>query len=184
MSQKTKVRIQRADNTKDYYKHLHIQVLGDKFHSVSSSGLEVIGTLTWQGDSQYGWYGMKLSVECDPCESFKLKWMAKISELIRAHGCEEKPEDVLKAISAEEYKYWRGIYMPLSDNGKNVYNVMVNGSVYTSIVALSEKEAIRKANRLKLSREFSIELQHSNLQLDKGDISIELKQVFAELQPL
>jgi hypothetical protein len=54
MNKNVKVRIQRNDHPRDYYKHLIVQILDVRFPGISSS-LELIGTISWQGDSTHVW---------------------------------------------------------------------------------------------------------------------------------
>lgn len=175
MNKNVKVRIQRNDHPRDYYKHLIVQILDVKFPGISSS-LEVIGIVCWQGDSTHGWYGMRLSAECEISNIHQLTKMAKIGERIKGSrsSINDSPEDVLKVLQAEEYKHVFGMYIPLSDRGKNVYNVIQNNSLWTRIVATDELSALKTAKKLKLPGVIRLEIEHENLQLDAGDISIEM----------
>ena len=175
MNKNVKVRIQRNDHPRDYFKHLIVQILDTRFPGISSS-MEVIGSVSWQGDSTHGWYGMRLNVECDISNIHQITKMAKIAKRIRESrsSINDSPQEVLKAIQADEHKHVLGLYIPLSNNGKNVYNVINDNSLWTRIVASDEKAALKKAKKLNLSGDVRVEIEHENLQLDAGDISIEM----------
>jgi hypothetical protein len=119
---------------------------------------------------------MRLSVECEITSIHQLTKMAKIGERIRETrtAVNDTPQEVLKAIQADEHKHVFGMYIPLSDKGKNVYNVIQNNSLWTRIVAADEQSALKKAKKLKLPGVIRLEIEHENLRLDAGDISIEM----------
>lgn len=140
---KTKIRTQESESInvghKDY-KHLHIQILTERYKGARY--LEPIGEITFQytvGDpDNYGWYGMRFKIDTDKTEY--IKKMAKLAEFIKQNrsGHSVQPDEIKRLIGAEEHIHFDQEFIPITDKGKNIYKVIIEGSLYDKITAPNE----------------------------------------------
>jgi hypothetical protein len=101
--------------------------------------------MTWQGDTTHGWYGMRFNVEVEPHDHQYLLAMYKLACYINERAIEKSPIEVLGIIGADEHVSDYGMYIPITDNGKYVYDVKRQGEscTYTRITAINEVMAFR-----------------------------------------
>ena len=67
----------------------------------------------------------------------------------------------------------------MTENGQNVYEVIRNNDVWSRFVASDAKGAMKQAKKLKLAGEITISLRHERLQMDSGDITLEVEKLIA-----
>lgn len=156
---KTAVRVQEFKSDVQGIGIGTIQILDKQY---KESRLEPIGHIQFQRNLADGingeWYGLRYVVDTN--NSSDLRKMNKIADKVIAK-CKElgksswemQPVDVLDALNAERYGVFKSEFHLLSDKGKNLYDVMLNGSVYTRVVGADEKEATKAMKKLKLTRE-------------------------------
>lgn len=105
-----------------------------------------IGTLRWQGDSKYGWYGLRYEVSASANEYKNLFELYKVASYIQERTTyKSTPQEVMAIIGGEEYVYIHGDYISIRDNGKQLYDVINNRTnvLQTRITAANELMALR-----------------------------------------
>lgn len=137
----TNVRIHRSKNS-GQFEHLTMDVLMKPKHS---SYFRPIGTITWQGDTQYGWYALRFNVNAEINSNKDLLDMYKLSCYVKDRVKDESPQEVMGIMGGVEHFYTYGRYVSIQEHGKQMYEVRRNGdaSLYTTIIAANDVMADR-----------------------------------------
>jgi len=163
----------------DYYKHFKIDVLNNRY--ANSSYYEVAGSITFQSDNEKmddpeyikKWYGRSFRIETNEIDH--ISYMLKIAKHIdKSCYYDVQPEELLKVIGAEEYVIHYHEFVPLSNNGMNLYDIVDfdrdTGNVWTriycanDIIAQKETELLSKKN----NTSYTFKLKESNVQLQSN----------------
>lgn len=125
------------NGTDGKFQFMHIQILdGQNENNLTPIG-EIIFQMTVGDPKGYRWYGIQYYVKTDKFEH--LKKMAKLAEFIRKNSnWDSQPDEIKHLIGAQEHIHFEGMFIPVSDNGKNIYKVMENGEYYTNIIAVND----------------------------------------------
>jgi hypothetical protein len=144
---KTKIRVQEF--SKAPYGHMSIQILAPRYRD--SVFLEPIGQITFQRNiNESNWYGMRFVIETDKVAP--IKKMAVLAAFIKKNSeWSAQPKEIMHLIGAEEHVIFESEFIPVSDKGKNLYNVILNGGLYSRIVAANEIIAQKALAKLKLN---------------------------------
>ena len=118
--------------------------------------MDCVGMITFQSnvnDSKSEWYGKRFEVETDKLD--KLVAFTKIIKKIE-NGVQywfAQPSEIisfLDSIGAKEVNYFLGQLVLTSDEGKMMFAIYSDDTLYKFIIANEVKEAVRKANKLNL----------------------------------
>ena len=140
---KTKIRTQESqihsDITRSLYKHMHIQILTERYKGARY--LEPMGEITFQltvGDPDQRWYAMNFVINTSNVEYIeKMAKLAKFIKQNRSHH-DAQPDEIKQLIGAEEHVHFDGEFVPVSDKGKKIFKVIKAGSLYDKITAANE----------------------------------------------
>ena len=150
---KTAIRIQQHQD--NGYNHMTFQILDMTFAGTISS----IGHISFQqsaGEGENHWYGLTYNVKTSK-EGDLLK-MAKLAKLInKSSSWNAQPDEIKKIIGAEEYVVYNHDFYPVSANGQNLYNLMMNGQLYSRVYARDDKEAQKKAKKKHTTEAIQVE---------------------------
>ena len=148
---KTAIRIQQYQE--NGYNFMTFQILDLTFFGLPSS----IGYIRFQQTKGRDcWYGMTYNVETS--REIDLLKMAKLAKFINKNSSwDAHPNEIKKIIGAEEYKIFNNYFYPASANGQNLYNLMLNGQLYSRVHARNEKEAQKKAKKKHTSEAIQVE---------------------------
>ena len=137
---KTYVRITRGKSGN--YDTLTMEVLHP---STFGNYLAPIGTIAWQGDAKFEWYGMRLHVDAELHNHANLLSMHKLAAYIKERAVLAKPTEVMALIGGIECWYDYGMFIPVTEVGKRVYHIRRSktDSVYTRIISTNEITAQR-----------------------------------------
>jgi hypothetical protein len=146
---KTKIRTQEYE--KGAYGHMTIHILTQRYKD--SRILESMGHITFQrnlNEPEVKWYGMRFIIETEKSEY--IKKMAKIAEHIAKNKSDwsAQPTEIKHLIGAEEHAFFDSEYIPVSDNGKSLFQVILNGSLYSKIVAANEITAKKIMDKMNM----------------------------------
>ena len=135
---KTKIRIQESNSNNHVYKHMHIQILTQRY--TGSRYLEPMGAITFQmtiAESDI-WYGMHFVIDTDNAEY--IKKMAKLAIFIKKNrsGWSAQPEEIIHLIGGVKHIIFDSEFIPVSDKGKSIYKVILKGNLYDKITAPNE----------------------------------------------
>ena len=134
---KTKIRIQESTNKNEVYKHMCIQILTERYKGARY--LEPIGEITFQMNvvdkDNYLWYAMNFVVNTDYAKY--IQKMANLAKFIKKNrsGFNAQPEEIIQLIGGVKHVYFDSEFVPASDEGKNIYRVIREGSLYDKITA-------------------------------------------------
>ena len=107
------------------YEHFHISILSGLYNQKDTDNLEIIGYITFQRNiGEPDWYGMRY--KCDTDKARNMVLMSKIVNHVskKRSGYDAQPDEILKLIGADDYLYDDLCgYVPVSADGKNIYNV-------------------------------------------------------------
>jgi hypothetical protein len=145
---KTKIRTQ--EYSQGAYGHMSIQVLTPRYGG--SKYLEPMGQITFQKNAgESNWYGMRFVIETD--NASYIKKMAALAEYIKKNRSDwsAQPEEIKHLIGAEEHVLFDSEFIPVSDKGKSLFQVILNGSLYSKIVAANEITAQKIMSKMKLA---------------------------------
>jgi len=140
------------------------------FEVLSNKGAHM-GTITWQGDSKFAWYGLTIATDCDLVNSHKLLSMYKLACYIKDRNENGKPIEIMGIMGGVECFYRNGMFIDITDNGKQVYDVMELGSkaLQCRVVAANELMAFRIIDGMVKRKELK-------------DVSYTIKEVGERLQ--
>lgn len=150
------------------------------------SGLTPIGYLSWQGDSKNGWYALRFNMDAELSNHAYLLTMYKLACYIKERAIDPSPIEVMGIIGADVHVYDYGMYIPLSDNGKYVYDVHKQSDpsmAQTRITAVNEVMAFRIIDGMVRRNEladvsYTIKASHARLNKVAPDLSIATESTF------
>jgi len=149
---KTKIRIQTGVSSALGANYLHyvIDILVERFKG--SRYLEPAGQITFQANHNdpNNWYGIHYS--CDTDKSRYIEKMASIAKFISTNksGYDAQPDEIIKLIGGQEHIFFDGEFIPKSDNGKKIFRVIKQGSLYEKITAVDETQAKKLLSKKKI----------------------------------
>jgi hypothetical protein len=152
---KTKVRIQRGKS--GTFETLIMQILQPCKYG---RYLAPIGHISWQGDAKHQWYAMRFNVDADLSDHARMLTMYKLACYIKERCDGQSPIEVMGIIGGEECVYDYGMYIPISENGKIVFNVRADkgGGVHTRVIAINGLMAQRIVEGMIARKELNIEI--------------------------
>ena len=140
---KTIVRIQ--EYSAGNFNHKSFQILTKYFSN--SEAVYPIGEITFQQTKgEDDWYGMRFVVNTSVVKD--LEAMTKIAKKIQKEIGSGTPDEVFKVIGGIEYKLYKQSFIPVSAEGQDLYDIIVNNGLYTVTFAKTEESAKKKAEKM------------------------------------
>jgi hypothetical protein len=146
---KTPVRKTVHNSTAGPYNLMYIEILVPRYEGTNY--LEPAGVITFQQNiGEDSWYGLTFKVETDSVKH--MDKMTKLAKLIKkSFSYDVQPKQILDLIGADEHVHYQSDFISTSKNGQNYYKVIVNGDYYKSIIAPSDKVAIKEMTKLNIA---------------------------------
>lgn len=118
---------------------MSIQILTERYKGARY--LEPIGEITFQmtiAEPDHKWYGIHFVINTDNAEY--IQKMAKLASFIKKNrsGYSAQPEEIIHLIGGVKHINFDSEFIPVSDEGKNIYKVILKGSLYDKITAPNE----------------------------------------------
>lgn len=157
---KTKIRIQKAITNAFgcHYNTMAIDILEERYNGSKLqrdkmlSYLEPIGFISFQSnrDTPNDWYGMNFNVNTNNANH--LMTMAKLAKFIvkNRKGYNDSPDEIIKLIGGEEYALFDSQFISKKDNGKSLFGIIKDNSLYARLIAADMKEAEKLLAKMKL----------------------------------
>ncbi|MFA5719977.1 MAG: hypothetical protein WC939_02825, partial [Acholeplasmataceae bacterium] len=135
---KTIVRIQEYSYSEGKFNHKSFQILAKYFSN--SEAVYPVGEITFQQTKgEDDWYGMRFLVNTSTVK--ELEAMTKIAKKIQKEIGSGTPDEVFKVIGGIEYKLYKQSFIPVSAEGQDLYDIIVNDGLYTVTFAKTEESA-------------------------------------------